>query len=146
MMTEYEWHTCTDVAVMIQHLKETTGTAKYEMQMWFGLYKVPHRKLVPRALRCIVGNPFRPIVFNNEWRSESVIGLAKRIRDESCFELMGILHDALADAGYHDEIMLSHCLGEDIGYCYTQKGSVGFINKAYHTYGCHVLRLILDNY
>jgi hypothetical protein len=52
--------------------------------------------------------------------------LAEGIYEERAFERMGVLGDALEDAGCHDEVILAHCRqGPD------------------HVRGCWVLDLIL---
>jgi hypothetical protein len=75
----------------------------------------------------IFGNPYRPISFAPHWLTENVIGLARTIYDERCFDRMPILADALMDAGCFDDGILNHCRG-----------------KGPHVRGCWVVDLILE--
>ncbi len=63
-------------------------------------------------LRCVFGNPFRPVTFDLRWRTFDVVGLARAIYDEKEFERLPILADALMDAGCEDEQIISHCRGD----------------------------------
>jgi hypothetical protein len=62
-------------------------------------------------LRDIFGNPFAPIDFLPEWRTEAVVALARGIYEERAWERMPVLGDALEDAGCHDPEVLEHCRG-----------------------------------
>ncbi|MBM3979647.1 MAG: hypothetical protein FJ304_05075 [Planctomycetes bacterium] len=59
-------------------------------------------------VREIVGNPFRPITFNPDWRSSDVMLLASGIYAERAFDRMPILADALQDAGCDSDDILHH--------------------------------------
>jgi hypothetical protein len=75
----------------------------------------------------IFGNPFRPVTFSAEWRTSTVVALARQMYDSRDFSAMPILADALQDAGCdHDEI-LKHCRDE----------------SAIHVRGCWVVDCIL---
>src|SRR5439155_15594441 len=50
-------------------------------------------------IRCIFGNPFRPLSLDSSWRTSTVVALAKGIYEERAFDRMPILADALQDAG-----------------------------------------------
>jgi hypothetical protein len=63
-------------------------------------------------LRCIVGNPFRPVSLDPNWRTTTVLALAQGIYDERAFDRLPILADALQDAGCDNKEMLAHCRGE----------------------------------
>jgi hypothetical protein len=63
-------------------------------------------------LRDIFGNPFRPITFSPEWRTDTAIALARQMYDSRDFSAMPILADALQDAGCDSEDVLNHCRGE----------------------------------
>lgn len=58
--------------------------------------------------RDIVGNPFRPVVVDPAWRTETVVGLAAGIDEAEAFERLPILADALEEAGCTDPQVLSH--------------------------------------
>jgi hypothetical protein len=69
-----------------------------------------YRKNLP-LLRCIVGNPFRPVAFDPAWRSETAVSLASSIYEERAFDRMPILADALEEAGCDHADVLAHCRG-----------------------------------
>jgi hypothetical protein len=62
-------------------------------------------------LRDVFGNPFRPVEFSPNWRTETAVALATRVYAERDFSLMPILSDALQDAGCEDADVLGHCRG-----------------------------------
>ena len=64
---------------------------------------------VEAVMRCVVGNPFRPVSFDPAWRTSDVVALARGIYDERAFDRMPILADALQDAGCTNDDILSHC-------------------------------------
>jgi hypothetical protein len=63
--------------------------------------------------RDIFGNPFRPIVFDPEWRTSTAVALAKTMYQARDFGPMPILADALQDAGCEDPDILAHCRDPD---------------------------------
>ena len=71
-------------------------------------------------LRDIFGNPFRPVFFNPEWRTSTVVSLAKSMYESRDFSTMPILGDALQDAGCEHEDILNHCRepGEHVRGCW----------------------------
>jgi hypothetical protein len=77
-------------------------------------------------LRDIFGNPFRPISFSREWRTEAVVALARGIYEGRAFERMPVLADAIEDAGCADPHVLEHCRG-----------------AGQHQRGCWVVDLVL---
>lgn len=60
-------------------------------------------------LRDIVGNPFRPVSFSPDWRTDTVVALARQMYESREFGTMPILADALQDAGCDNDDVLSHC-------------------------------------
>src|SRR5205823_4620402 len=62
-------------------------------------------------LRCICCNPFRAVAVDLEWRTSSVLALARGISEERAFDRMPFLGDALEDAGCTNMDLLSHCRG-----------------------------------
>jgi hypothetical protein len=78
-------------------------------------------------LRCIFGNPFRPVSVDPSWRTSNVTALAQAIYDEKAFDRLPILADALEDAGCDNQDILSHC---------RQPGE--------HVRGCWVVDLVLE--
>ncbi len=85
------------------------------------------RFLNPNLLRCVFGNPYRPVAFSPSWRSESAIALARTAYDTRNFTLLPILADALEEAGCDHADILSHCRDP----------------KATHARGCWVVDLVL---
>jgi hypothetical protein len=59
-------------------------------------------------LRCIFSNPFRPVSLDPSWRTEAAVALATQMYESRDFSRMPILADALEDAGYADDDVLSH--------------------------------------
>jgi hypothetical protein len=57
----------------------------------------------------IFGNPFRPVAFSPEWRTDTAVALARQMYDSREFGAMPILADALQDAGCDNEDILAHC-------------------------------------
>jgi hypothetical protein len=78
------------------------------------------------TLRDIFGNPFRPVVYDPEWRTPTVLALARQMYDSREFSAMPILADALQDAGCDHAEILDHCRG-----------------PGPHVRGCWVVDLIL---
>jgi hypothetical protein len=60
-------------------------------------------------LRDIFGNPFRPVTFAPEWRTDTAVTLARQMYESRDFCAMPILADALQDAGCDNELILDHC-------------------------------------
>jgi len=55
--------------------------------------------------------PFPPVTFLPEWRTSTVLALARQMYDSRDFSAMPILADALMDANCTDEAILTHCRG-----------------------------------
>ena len=80
-------------------------------------------------LRCICGNPFRPVSLDPSWlacNNRTVIKLAESIYDDRAFERLPVLADALEEGGCHDAEILGHCR-----------------SSGPHVRGCWVVDLIL---
>jgi hypothetical protein len=60
-------------------------------------------------LRCVAGNPFRPVRAEPGWRTAPVVGIAESVYAERAFDRLPILADALEDAGCTDAEILTHC-------------------------------------
>jgi hypothetical protein len=71
-------------------------------------------------LRDIFGNPFRPVTFSPEWRTDTAVALARQMYDLREFGVMPILADALQDAGCDNDDILNHCRhpGEHVRGCW----------------------------
>jgi len=63
--------------------------------------------------RDIFGNPFRPVTIDPRWLTSTVVDLANAIYDESNFNRMPSLADALVDAGCENEEIIVHCLSRE---------------------------------
>lgn len=77
-------------------------------------------------LRCIFGNPFRPLSLDTSVLRDSVRTIARGIYEQRSFDRMPILGDALEECGVIDEALLSHCRA-----------------NTPHVRGCHVVDLVL---
>lgn len=78
-------------------------------------------------LRDIYHNPFKPMpILDPRWLTANVCDLAESIYENNGFHLIGILGDALMDAGCDDEQIMQHCY-----------------NGMEHVKGCWVVDLIL---
>lgn len=65
-------------------------------------------------LRCIVGNPFRPVELDTAWLAYSdaaVVKIATVVYEERAWDRIPILADALEDAGCANTDILEHCRG-----------------------------------
>jgi hypothetical protein len=62
-------------------------------------------------LRDIFGNPFRGVDIFAEWRTDTVVILARQMYESRDFSALPILADALQDAGCNSEDVLNHCRG-----------------------------------
>jgi hypothetical protein len=67
------------------------------------------KELAPELLRCVVGNPFRPVAFDGRWRTSDVVELARTIYAERAFDRLPLLADALMDAGCGNTDIIDHC-------------------------------------
>jgi hypothetical protein len=77
-------------------------------------------------LRCVFGNPFRPVAADPAWFTSTALSLAEGIYQERAFDRLPILADALQDAGCDNLDVLNHC----------RDGGV-------HVRGCWVVDLLL---
>ncbi|MDY3551993.1 hypothetical protein R5W24_001073 [Gemmata sp. JC717] len=79
-------------------------------------------------LRDIFGNPFRPIAFAPEWRTDTVRALAREMYESRDFGAMPVLADALQDADCDNDDILNHCRDP----------------KGVHVRGCWVVDSVLE--
>jgi hypothetical protein len=75
----------------------------------------------------IFGNPFHPVSFSPEWRTDTTVSLARSMYESRDFSAMPILADALQDAGCDNSEILDHCRDA----------------KQVHARGCWVVDLVL---
>ncbi|HEV3386496.1 MAG TPA: hypothetical protein VG097_16855 [Gemmata sp.] len=85
------------------------------------------RKTHCDLLRCIFGNPFRPITLNPSWLTSTVLALAQQMYESRDFSPMPILADALQDAACDNDEILNHCRHPGV-----------------HVRGCWCVDLLLD--
>jgi hypothetical protein len=83
---------------------------------------------IPRLVRECFGNPFRPVTFPPEWRTDTAVALARQMYEAREFSAMPILADALQDAGCDNADVLNHCRDASLN----------------HVRGCWVVDLVLD--
>jgi len=69
----------------------------------------PEERAQCALIRDIFGNPFRPVTFSQEWRTETAVALARTMYESREFSAMPILADALQDAGCDSDEVLNHC-------------------------------------
>jgi hypothetical protein len=84
------------------------------------------RRLTSHLLRCIFGNPSRPITLEASL-SLAVVQMAQAIYEDRAFERMPVLGDALEESGVSDSELLAHCRVDTL-----------------HARGCHVIDAILQ--
>jgi hypothetical protein len=69
----------------------------------------PELAVQAALIRDIFANPFRPVAFSPEWRTNTAVSLARQMYESRDFSAMPILADALQDAGCDNEDVLNHC-------------------------------------
>ena len=69
-------------------------------------------------LRCIFGNPFRPVSLDPSWRTADVLPLARAVYEERSLPAgtfdggrLAVLADALEEAGCTEPVLLAHLRG-----------------------------------
>jgi hypothetical protein len=77
-------------------------------------------------LRCLFGNPFRPVSIDPACLRPDVIALAQAIYDDRAFDRIPSLGASLEDASCEDQAILSHCRA-----------------RAEHVRGCWVVDVVL---
>jgi hypothetical protein len=93
--------------------------------------------------REIFGNPFRPVTVKPEWRTDTVLALARQMYATEELSAMPILADALQDAGCDNTDVLNHCRDPNLLSVEPPAGSTG-APCCLHVRGCWVLDLILE--
>ena len=67
-----------------------------------------YQKLLANSLREQLGNPYRKLTIQDDWRTETVLALARGIVAERAIDRLPILADALEEAGCQDHALLNH--------------------------------------
>jgi hypothetical protein len=92
---------------------DVAGYTAYALQAQSGP-ETPEEADQCRLLRDIIGNPFRPVAFDPawlRWNDGLVVRLAQSIYDDTRFEDLPILADALEEVGCAEPNILAHCRG-----------------------------------
>ncbi len=102
--------------VAYQRTQARLGPFRVELAGEWKRVRAEEREGLCRLLRDIFGNPFSPPKLADgilAWNGGCVVKLAAAIYDGREFspERMGVLADALEDAGVTDEAVLRHCRG-----------------------------------
>src|SRR5262245_28342783 len=100
-------------------------SAQWDLRMRFPA----SRALLQRVLAEFDGLADTAKKFDQRWRTDDVLGLARGIYRDRAFDRMPMLSDALMDAGCTDKVVIDHCRA-----------------KTTHHRGCWVLDLILDGH
>ena len=122
-MTEEEWLSSTDPQMMQEFLSGKASDRKWHRFAVACYQRVSHlaiderprrasqreRRAQTDSLRCIFGNPFRPVTLDPAWLTATVKQLAEAIYEERAFDRMPILGDALEESGCSNGDILSHC-------------------------------------
>lgn len=84
------------------------------LEEWVNRAVVAEATAICHLCRCILGNPYRSVVWKAEWRSSTVVGLARGIHGDRAFDRLPILADALQDAGCDEQAVLNHCRADGL--------------------------------
>ena len=74
-----------------------------------GLLKRSEQPPAAKLLRCIVGNPFRPVTIDTQWQTSEVVTLAQTIYDNPAYDRLPQLAKELKNVGCTDKDVLKHC-------------------------------------
>jgi hypothetical protein len=97
VLSDRAWDAAAQAARWASRYREEAGDAERATQS--------------RLLRCVFGNPLRPVVLRPSWLAWShgtVPELARAIYDTRAFDRMPLLADALTDAGCTEPDVLGH--------------------------------------
>jgi hypothetical protein len=115
-----------DAAAMAAAWARQMGKGGYNPQDYVAS-KAAEERAQSALLREVVANPFRPVAFSPNWRTDTVITLARLMYESRDFSAMPILADAIQDAGCDSAELLEHCRDAN----------------AVHVRGCWVVDLVL---
>jgi hypothetical protein len=109
--------------------RASTDLSAAAAMAWEAVYNDPNERLRQvEIVRDVVGNPFRPVAFAPEWRTDTAIAIARGMYESRDFSPMPILADALQDAGCENAEVLNHCRDAE----------------QVHVRGCWVVDLVLS--
>ena len=86
-----------------------------EGDRWFLAFqaaRVAEKEAQCRLLRCVAGNPFRPVRVRRawlQWHDGAVRKVAEALYDGARFADLGVLADVLEEAGCTEPALLHHC-------------------------------------
>jgi hypothetical protein len=125
--TRYRWRTDDLNLKVVRHAAYLRTSGDSDSVRYATSYMSFDNKTNSRFFRCIFGNPYHPVIFSPEWRTDTAISLARQMYETREFSAMPILADALQDAGCDNDDILDHC--RDPGP---------------HVRGCWVIDLVLE--
>ncbi len=97
------------------------------LRFWAWEKQKRRRAFYVALVRDIFGNPFRPVAFSSDWRTDTAVTLARQMYESREFSAMPILADSLQDAGCDNDDILNHCRDTSLT----------------HVRGCWVVDLVL---
>jgi hypothetical protein len=100
-------HTMTAIDDASRVIALATGAAE-SSDAWYAA-RFAEMRIQANLYRCVLGNPFRPVTFAPEWRTDTALALARQMYESREFGAMPILADALQDAGCNEPAILDHC-------------------------------------
>jgi hypothetical protein len=137
-----------DESALHQALRLDTGFEWVEEIAGAGtLSAETERAIQVELLRDIFGNPFRPVRFSPDWRTDTAVALAQQMYDSRDFSAMPTLADALQEAGCDSASVLEHCrapgnlLGAPPPFPNFRESLTK--NPSRHVRGCWVVDLVL---
>src|SRR5262249_30648850 len=104
------WERCQDGRASAEERREAAFCLPFDPAAWecWNGDDQTQRAAQVRLLRCIFGNPFRPVTVDPGWRTSAVLMLARAVYEERAFDGMLVLADALEEAGCTDLAVLDH--------------------------------------
>ena len=69
------------------------------------------RRAQVALVRCLFGNPFRPVAADPAWRTPTALTIAEGVHAGRAFDRLPVLADALEDAGCDHPDLLAHLRG-----------------------------------
>ena len=126
-MTEAEWLASDDPLAMITFVLGLRPSHRQAELLDEALTSGQSQAEAATVIRCVVGNPFRPVADSPSWRNEITVAIASLMYESREFSAMPILADALQDAGCDSAEVLDHCRGPGphVRGCWVVDGVLG---------------------
>ena len=86
-------------------------TARREFDVARGNTAAEEKRWQAAVARCLLGNPFRPVALDPDWRTSAVLALAEGIYADRTFDRLPVLADALDDADCDQPDLIGHLRG-----------------------------------